>query len=146
MKTLSTLIRPVGSVSKTALEQLNSAIRSAYDRDTCFVDQRSEWSRKHPALGQCVVTTLVVQDYLGGEIISDKKNNHYWNRVDGIDLDFTRDQFGKDVVIKETGTRSRQELLEGPRSEAAETLDRYRKLKGRVEKLLPHNFNNRLTG
>ena len=47
-------------------------------------------------MGQCAVTALVVQDFLGGELIRAFVcgESHYWNRLpDGSELDLTADQF-----------------------------------------------------
>ena len=37
----------------------------------------------------------MVQDHVGGDVLRTVNEGvlHYWNRVDGVDVDFTRDQF-----------------------------------------------------
>ncbi|MCK9211527.1 MAG: hypothetical protein M0P61_11880 [Ignavibacteriaceae bacterium] len=56
----------------------------------------SLWTSDNPARGQCGVTALVINDNFGGEILKTKLNNgswHYYNRIEGKRLDFTKDQF-----------------------------------------------------
>jgi hypothetical protein len=59
------------------------------------------WSEDNPAWGNCVVTALVVRDYLGGELViagvvrdGVRVDRHVWNRLpSGLDVDLSRDQF-----------------------------------------------------
>jgi hypothetical protein len=55
----------------------------------------SVWSPATPSRGQCAVTALVLQDYFGGEILklSVGESWHFYNRIDGLRLDTTADQF-----------------------------------------------------
>jgi hypothetical protein len=55
----------------------------------------SLWTAENPARGQCGVTSLVVQDLFGGEILCTPtpEGTHFYNRVDGQRLDFTASQF-----------------------------------------------------
>lgn len=46
-----------------------------------------------PERGQCAVTALLVNDLLGGEIVYNKKLNHYFNTVNGNVIDLTKGQF-----------------------------------------------------
>ncbi|WP_455685170.1 YunG family protein [Sutcliffiella horikoshii] len=59
----------------------------------------SKWCPENPAKGQCGVTALVVQDFLGGEIVKTlmPKGWHFYNKVDGIRYDYTSSQFDKGV-------------------------------------------------
>ena len=45
-----------------------------------------EWSVNNPAYGQCAVTALVLQDYLGGEILKCDvigfADSHFFNQID----------------------------------------------------------------
>jgi hypothetical protein len=55
----------------------------------------SYWTKNNPALGQCGVTALVVNDYLGGEILKTKLKEgwHFYNCIDAQVIDFTEEQF-----------------------------------------------------
>jgi hypothetical protein len=67
-----------------------------------------KWSKNNIAYGQCAVTSLVVQDYFGGEIVwanailPDKSEiSHYFNKINGTEEDFTRKQFPDGTIIPE---------------------------------------------
>lgn len=104
---------------------LFAAIRRSWAADTS-VD--SEWSVKCPALGQCAVTALVVQDYLGGQLVRAEVEgvSHYWNKFNDGEIDLTREQF-MHFSPKVISTRSRSYVLSSP-----DTLRRYEILKERV--------------
>ena len=99
----------------TSLLTIERAIQYAWNEDTA----KGDWNSVVPSLNQCAVTALVVQDYLGGELIRCEMtdgDSHYWNRVGNVDIDLTRDQFwhieGKPV--RETAAardRTRREQL-----------------------------------
>ena len=112
---------------KTAADKVSlfDAIRLAWAADT---STDPGWSTKCPARGQCAVTALVIQDYLGGELMRAEVEgiSHYWNQVSGGEIDLTREQFTK----FEPGTirnRSRRYVLS-----FSETVRRYETLKERV--------------
>ena len=72
---------------------LAGAIRRSWSGDT---SAEATWMPDRPSAGQCAVTALVVQDYLGGDLVRAIVGgvSHYWNRLpDGSTVDLTRDQF-----------------------------------------------------
>jgi hypothetical protein len=78
------------------LSDLEKAIRESWDAKTSSYPE--DWNEDNPAYGQCAVTALVVNDYLGGEIVnanvplpSGKYESHYFNLVDGKEIDLTRE-------------------------------------------------------
>jgi hypothetical protein len=119
--------------SNPTLKELSFALLHSWGADTA----KGEWRNDVPALNQCAVTALVVQDYFGGELMRQSLNNgdsHYWNRIDHlgeIDLSFSQfavtNQYGVgDVII-----RDREYVLSHPDTKA-----RYEILKKRVEEYL----------
>jgi hypothetical protein len=86
-----------------------------------------EWTQANPALGQCAVTALAIQDELGGELLRSTVSgvSHYWNRLPGgREVDLTFEQFGPGAAIETTPeTRSREYVLSFP-----DTGRRYRTL------------------
>jgi len=83
---------------------LESALMKSWIRETS--SDPSNWNEQNPSWGQCAVTSLVVNDYLGGEIIwanaklpDGRDLSHYFNKVNGIEKDFTRKQFPAGTVI-----------------------------------------------
>ena len=59
---------------------------------------RSMWKANKKCNGQCNATVLLVQEYFGGDIIkypkpSEDKPMHFFNRINGCDIDLTSEQF-----------------------------------------------------
>lgn len=109
------------------IQELQSNLKKSWSKETCYEPQRSMWSKDNPSLGQCFVTTLIVNDYFGGEILKAKSSSgisHYWNRLNGEDVDFTRSQFSNDEIFSEIVIVAREDLEEN---------ERYEALKARVE-------------
>lgn len=51
-----------------------------------------------PSRGQCFITALLIRKLYGGNILFGKINGekHYWNIINGVEIDFTSDQYGGD--------------------------------------------------
>lgn len=71
------------------------------------------WSTDNPADGQCAVTAAIVHDALGGQVVwgeailpDGRRVSHYWNEVDGIEIDLTRSQFPAGTLIPVAGRRN----------------------------------------
>ena len=115
------------------LKNLEDAIKSSWGKDTCYPASANEWTKKNPAFGQCAVTAIVVQDYLGGEILSCKSLHHYYNQLPNFTIiDLTKSQFPDGTLIKSDGPATRNYLLNGESAERAKTRERYEILKKRV--------------
>lgn len=87
------------------LNKVSDAVQQAWSLKT---SNDPEWSADNPALGQCAVTACVVQDYLGGDILSSvvtfpdgRTGSHYFNVIDGKIVDLTRQQFPADAVVSD---------------------------------------------
>jgi len=116
------------------LSAFKKAIEESWGKDTCYPKFLEQWSPNNPALGQCVVTSLVVQDYLGGDLLYCKHMDHFWNKTNQAgEIDFTKDQFPNDAKICLDEIRSRDQVMNSPSSIKARTSERYRFLKQRVE-------------
>ena len=75
-----------------------SAVQESWSSYTAFNSE--DWSESNPARGQCVVSSMVIQDILGGTLQKVKvyydgqKESHYRNILpDGSLLDITRSQY-----------------------------------------------------
>ena len=81
------------------LDALRSAIAASWGRDTS--DDAPGWTVENPTMGQCAVTSLVVRDYIGGEVRianvlrdGEPVDMHCWLELaDGSTIDWTTDQF-----------------------------------------------------
>jgi hypothetical protein len=122
-------VEPVAAPAWT-LTAVEAAIRAAWGRDTS--DDPDEWSEANPARGQCAVTSLLVRELLGGDILianvvrnGKRIERHAWNRLaSGLTLDLTRDQFLAGEAFTEAAV---EEPLITHR-----TPERYETLKARV--------------
>ena len=86
-----------------------------------------KWNINNPSIGQCAVTSLVVQKYLKGKIVRNSKYNHYWNILpSGHKVDFTYQQFNITKEIPLESECQRNDLLEGDKSLEADTTKRYK--------------------
>jgi len=72
-----------------------------------------KWTEGNKTKGQCGVTSLVVNDYFGGDILKTKdKDNvwHFYNLIDGELIDFTKSQY-KEVPKYNNVLSNRDEAL-----------------------------------
>lgn len=131
------------------LEKLHSALKQSWIDETASLmrgDGFGLFAENEPAVGQCAVTSLIVQDYFGGEILNtiasahnspETISSHYFNIIDGEVVDFTRVQFRGDVIFSEPKPKhegfksTREYMLSHP-----STVQRYELLKSKVELLL----------
>ena len=86
------------------LIHLEAALEVYWDRETS--SDPENWSHDNRAWGQCAVTALVVQDYLGGKLVwapavlPDRTEvSHYFNEINGHEYDLSRSQFPAGTVI-----------------------------------------------
>jgi hypothetical protein len=87
------LIIPCDHPRGPELIALRTELEGHWCAETSF--WADEWTPERPSFGQCAVAALLVHDRFGGEMLRTVNEGviHYWNRVDGIDCDLTRDQF-----------------------------------------------------
>lgn len=77
---------------KIQTERIHKALSISWS-----IESSSKWSIVNPAMGQCGVTSLVVNDLLGGEILKTKLPDgwHFYNFINGNRYDFTASQFNE---------------------------------------------------
>lgn len=81
-----------------SLDQLVRAIPLAWNNETLGNEKHAS---NHPASGQCVVSSLLIQRHCGGEIIRCEvggnhqylRVKHYFNEINGVWVDSTTSQF-----------------------------------------------------
>ncbi|MER7489916.1 hypothetical protein ABTY20_29310 [Streptomyces sp. NPDC126497] len=91
------------------LTDIERAVRSSWDADTCTPEYRARWTPDNPARDQCGVTAMVLNDLLGGELLRGevlvdgvRTDYHWWNRLGmGVEMDLTREQFGPEEIVTE---------------------------------------------
>lgn len=127
---------------KPTFQQLIQALQASWASDTCF--SADEWSADNPARGQCVVSSLVVQDYLGGDLrryrvqLPDGEETHYCNVLpDGTVLDTTASQYTAPITLQVTPVDLKGHTsVREKRLADDETRRRYELLKQRVSATL----------
>ena len=109
---------------------MNSAlvnkIKNSWCQETAHPAYASRWSKDNPSAGQCLVTALLIQDELGGDIYDCKvgRSRHFYNVINGEKIDLTFDQFPAGSECKDDRIRDRKSLLSN-----ADTRQRYELLK-----------------
>jgi hypothetical protein len=125
--------------TELTLERVTAAIAASWSIETCDPVDVADWSTSNPARGQCGVTSLVVNDIFGGELLvaevrlpdGTRQGVHYWNRLpNGEEVDLTREQFAPDEFVQAPRAGPRPS---GPPRRCAE---QYELLRGRVQALL----------
>jgi len=122
--------------------RLELALKNSWTKESS--SDPFKWSSNNPAWGQCAVTALVVNDYLGGNIVwanvvlpDGKELSHYFNNINCKEKDFTRVQFSMGTIIargipKTKGFPSTREyILSYP-----VIVSRYKLLKKKVQEFL----------
>lgn len=100
------------------LAEIEDAIRASWGPDTA--DEDDGWTPDNPSRGQCDVTSLVLNDLFGGELLAadvfrngERVEAHMWNRLPGgVEVDLTRDQFESGEEIGEPSVRRRPERFD----------------------------------
>lgn len=122
---------------------LTEAIQKSWSAETSY---RGISTEQNPARGQCVVTSLVVQDYLDGDLIKFSvqgegvNEKHYCNQLDdGTVLDVTASQYDSmSVRMQRTAVELEAQYSSAreKRLSDADTAARYELLSSRVKSLL----------
>lgn len=86
------------------LLELADRLRGAWCRDTSELP--FSWTPERPSTGQCHVSSLILREFFGGEVVEGLVvcgqawvAVHYWLVVGGVSVDVTRDQFPGDAQV-----------------------------------------------
>ena len=71
-------------------KRIRAALEKAWSLETA-----KQWSAQNPANGQCNVTSAVIYDLFGGEVLRTRYPTvwHYYNRIKGKRYDLSDSQF-----------------------------------------------------
>lgn len=122
------------------IDELLEALQVSWCEETSQCGE-GVWSEDNPARGQCAVSSVIIQDYLGGKLVRGVVEDdyiegcsHYWNQLDnGVWVDSTQAQFEGTLNITDIKYRSPNYVLK-----SLDTLKRYQLLKSRVVNYLAH--------
>ena len=94
---------------QTQIERIVNALSKSWS-----IKSSSKWSIENPAKGQCGVTTLVVNDLLGGEILKTSLPDgwHFYNFIDGNRYDFTSSQFKEPIAYLDIPSNREEAYLD----------------------------------
>jgi hypothetical protein len=124
------------------LAQIEAAIRASWSLETA--DETNHWTPENPSCGQCDVTSLVLHDIVGGELLAaevflggQRVEWHMWNRLQsGIEVDLTREQFKRGEMIGEPSVRPRLPEIASPEHPRYHRYQAYLVLAQRVQEQL----------
>lgn len=95
-----------GDYRMITTSELEAALNKSWRKESS--SDPENWTPENPAWGQCAVTALIVNDYLGGDIVwtnaslpDGREISHYFNKIDGVEKDLTRVQFPEGTRIPE---------------------------------------------
>ena len=117
------------------INRLETMLKSCYSKDTCYPKYKEKWNINNPTCGQCAITALIVQEYMGGTIHKIRIQNnetHYFNIINKNIYDFTKEQFClENIAIRYNPNEliRREQILEDEN-----TSKRYKILKQKLEK------------
>ena len=116
------------------IRKLKQLLEKSWDKDTCSPTLINTWSEDNPSIGQCAITSLIVNDFFGGKIMRcmTSTGSHYYNLIDDEIVDLTFEQFAGEKVNYEDGEeRTREYLLSND-----DTKNRYIKLNNNLKEVI----------
>ena len=95
------------------LSELTKVIELSWNKNTCSPSLQDNWNKENKALGQCAITALIVNDFLGGKIMRCmcESGSHYYNLINGNIIDLTSAQFNEIPDYTKGEERTREYLL-----------------------------------
>ena len=72
-----------------------------WSAETCAPRMRENWSKDNMTLGQCSITSFLIQDIYGGKVLGVPRGNgvyHCFNQVGDTVFDLTSEQFGDEEL------------------------------------------------
>jgi hypothetical protein len=96
------------------IRELKQLLTGSWNLETCSPGLTDKWNKENPALGQCAITALIVNDFFGGKIMRcmASSGSHYYNIIDDEIVDLTVEQFlGETPQYKNGEERTREYLL-----------------------------------
>ena len=136
------------------IKELKQLLYYSWEKETCSPGLKNEWNKENPSLGQCAITSLIVNDFFGGKIMRcmASSGSHYYNSIEDELIDLTVEQFLGEIPNYDNGEeRTREYLLSNE-----DTKNRYKQLlynlkqsirqtQGKKFKLLDENENQYLS-
>jgi len=95
------------------LNELKKILEKSWGKETCSPGLKDEWTKENGALGQCAITALIVNDFMGGNIMRCmcETGSHYYNLINDEVVDLTSSQFNQIPDYIKGEERTREYLL-----------------------------------
>ena len=106
---------------------LYDVLSKLWCKKTCAYRMQNKWSKDNMTLGQCSITSILVQDIFGGEIygiLLEDGNYHCFNVIEGYTFDLTSEQFKYELDYSNSCLQDRNVHLKNKEKE-----ERYKYLK-----------------
>ena len=92
-------VHPINDEFKNVKDQrhLYDLLSDVWSIETCAPRYRKEWSKENMTLGQCSITSFLVQDIFGGDVYGvplPEGGFHCFNVIGDVTFDLTSEQFG----------------------------------------------------
>lgn len=101
---------------------------------SCAPRLREKWRTSHKTLGQCSITSFLIQDIFGGEVYGvplEGGGYHCYNVVGDVRFDLTSEQFDSELVYEDKYLQTREQHFADK-----EKFERYSYLKNELLKAL----------
>ena len=91
-------VYPINDEFKNVGDQRNlyDLLSNIWCKETCAPRMQDNWSKDNMTLGQCSITSFLVQDIYGGEVYGiplGDGNFHCFNKIGDVIFDLTSEQF-----------------------------------------------------
>ena len=97
-------VTPISNVYKKIRDQrhLYDLLSDIWCKYSCAPRMRIMWSESNKTLGQCSITSFLVQDIFGGEVFGVPLSGggiHCFNVIGEVEFDLTSEQFGDEKLV-----------------------------------------------
>lgn len=118
------------------IKNIQKVLLECYSKDLCYPKIQDDWNNENKCLGMCAITSLIINDYFGGDICKIHVDgiSHYFNLIEDKIIDLTSSQFNHEIDYKNYQIINRQKILTN------DTENRYNILKTRlIKKMIKAN-------
>jgi len=95
------------------LNELNNILKLSWSKETCVSSLKDYWNKDNSSLGQCAITSLIVNDFLGGKIMRCMTSfgSHYYNMINNKIIDLAKEKFKDESPNYDEGQERTREYL-----------------------------------
>ena len=110
----SKAVSPINEEFSAVKDQrhLYDLMSNIWCRYSCAPRMRDDWSPENKTLGQCSITSFLVQDIFGGDVYGVRIPGgaiHCYNKIGDVEFDLTSEQFGDVKLDYSKGVKQSRE-------------------------------------